>query len=256
MNEKRSKILGTVIFLLLISTILFLIFSPAKKISESKIEMIEVAGNALLNETDYLSYTKLNEVSFYKDLPLSVVKDRFEKHPYIKKADVEFTSKNKITVTVSEHRISAVVFNGADAFFISENFQLLPLYSNTKFVDYPIISNPKNSASFKSLAFIKDGDIIQSFKIIEAARLANLKLLEKLSEINLRNGGDVVLTFSGLKPPVIFGRNNEAEKLVYLAKLLSSEEEGKDIIESSEYIDLRFADEVYLGRIEKTSLAE
>jgi cell division septal protein FtsQ len=89
MHKNYGKILGTILFILLISCILYLTFFPTKKINKGDIEMIEISGNHLLNESDYLLFTRLNDLSFNHDIPLQVIKDRFEKHPYISHADVE-----------------------------------------------------------------------------------------------------------------------------------------------------------------------
>jgi hypothetical protein len=90
-------------------------------------------------------------------------------------------------------------------------------------------------------------DLIQAFKIIDAAGLTDTKILKKLSEINLRSGGDIVLSFSGFRSPVIFGRGKEAEKMISLEMLITNLFEGRNLLAESDYVDLRFADNIYLG---------
>jgi hypothetical protein len=97
-------------------------------------------------------------------------------------------------------------------------------------------------------------EIKQAFKIIDAAKLANEGILKRLSEINLRHGGDIILTFSGIKTPVIFGKNGAAKKLVYLDIIWDDMVSGKNLVENSEYIDLRFANEIYVGKSENTGM--
>jgi hypothetical protein len=138
--------------------------------------------------------------------------------------------------------------------FITDQFELLPLFGNTKFNDLPIISNLPPGEAYKPLSKLNTDEIKQAFKIIDAAKLANEGILKRLSEINLRHGGDIILTFSGIKTPVIFGKNGAAKKLVYLDIIWDDMVSGKNLVENSEYIDLRFANEIYVGKSENTGM--
>lgn len=247
MHEKKGKILGTILFILLISCILYLTFFPAKEINKGELKMIEISGNNLLSENDYLTFTKLNDLSFNREVTLPVIKDRFEKHPYISKADIE-SNGNEARIILSEKRIVALILSGTNPYFISDDFQVLPMFSNTKFEDLPVISNPHITEMIRPLAVLQNEDIKAAFKIIEAAKKVDMNLYKRLSEINLRNGGDIILTFSGITPPFIFGRGEEAKKMIYLQIMWDGILDGNSLIEESDYIDLRFANEVYIGK--------
>lgn len=255
MPESKSKIAGLLIFVLLVFVLIYLIVYTSGRNKDSKMKTIEVIGNTLLSQYDYLEFTKLDDQSNFTGLSLPVIKARFEKHPYIKQADVEFSGKHDVKVYLTEKKILAVLLGGKDPYLISENYEVLPLLLNTK-LDYPVISNCIGIKDIKPLKIIKSEDMKDAFKIIDAARLCDKNLFKSLSEIDLRNGGDIVLTFSGLKSPVIFGKGNAAKKIVYLYELWHSSLEGKNIIDNSSYIDLRFANEIYLGSLEKTGLTE
>jgi cell division septal protein FtsQ len=83
-----SKIFGIFFFIALVSILFYLILLP-KKIIERNINKIELSGNKFLNGNDYLKQTKLSGADNYNNIPLAVIKDRLEKHPYISRADVE-----------------------------------------------------------------------------------------------------------------------------------------------------------------------
>jgi cell division septal protein FtsQ len=247
MSDGRGKILGTILFIILSLCLIYLTFFTVEKTNKGGIEMIEIAGNSLLSENDYLSFCNLDDISHYSNLTLPVIKDRLEKHPYVQTADVELKDYNKVRVVLTEKKIMAVVLSGTDPYFIAGNFIVLPLMQNTKFSDLTVISNPRESNKLKPLSLFKNNDMVNAFKIIDAARLTNVNILKRLSEINLRNGGDIVLTFSGIKAPVVFGRGEEAKKMVYLEIMWESIIEGKNFVDEADYIDLRFANEVYVG---------
>jgi cell division septal protein FtsQ len=254
MSENRGKILGTIVFLVLISVLFYLIFFLAEHNGKGEIEMIEVTGNNLLNEIDYLNFTMLRNIASAEDIPLPIVKDRFEKHPYVRSAEVELSASNKAKVLLTEKKIMAVILIEPEPYFLTEEFQLLPMFINTKFVDVPVISNAGLNRNAKPLSYLRTENLEQAFKIIDALKLTNMKISAALSEINLRSGGDIVLTFSGLKAPVIFGKHNAANKMVYLEMLWDKILEGKSLVANSEYVDLRFANEIFIGSAEKTGL--
>ena len=218
--------------------------------------MIEITGNRLLPVSEYLSFTKLDDSTQYRTLNLFSIKEKFEKHPYIEKVDLEDLGNQIVKVYLTEKNLEAVLISSGEPHFISDEFQILPMLPNTKYVDLPVISNLVNDQKVQVMSYLKSDEIKQSFRIIEAMKLTNESLYKRLSEINLRNGGDIVLTFSGLKPPVIFGKGEAAKKMVYLDLMLNGMSNGSSLADSSEYIDLRFANEIYLGSAEKIGLSE
>lgn len=254
MRERNSKIIGVLIFIVLVSGILYLTFFTKKGINKGEIKMIGITGNNLLSANDYLKFAKLNDPTKYSDLKLPVIYDRILKHPYVASADVEYDGVSEVNIDIVEKNIKAVVLNGGEPMFITDQFELLALLPYTKFNDLPIISNLSDSESYKPLSFLKTDEIKQAFEIIDAAKLTNESIWKHLSEINLRKGGDIRLTFSGIKTPVLYGNGGAAKKLVYLDIIWNDMLSGKNIVENSEYIDLRFANEIYVGGIENTGL--
>jgi cell division septal protein FtsQ len=255
MRKNYGKILGTILFILLISCILYLTFFSAKKINNGNIEMIEISGNNLLNENDYLMFTRLNDLSFNHNIPIRVIKDRFEKHPYISRVDVE-ENDNKAKIILSEKKIIAVILNNAEPYFLTEDFQVLPMFSDTKLADLPIIRSSSENYQIKPLNFIKNSDVIDAFKIIDAAKKTDTNIYKRISEIDLRKGGDIILNMTGIKTPIVFGRGEEARKMSYLEIIWDGILDGNSLIRESDYIDLRFANEVYIKQTEITGLTE
>jgi len=255
MHKNYGKILGTILFILLISCMLYLTFFSAKKINKGNIETIEISGNNLLNENDYLMFTRLNDLSFNHNIPLRIIKDRFEKHPYISHVDVE-ENGSKAKILLSEKKIVAVILNNAEPFFLTEDFQVLPMFSDTKLTDLPIIRNSSENYQIKPLDYIKNPDVIDAFKIIDAAKKTDMNIYKRISEIDLRKGGDIILNLTGIKTPIVFGRGEEARKMIYLGIIWDGILEGNSLIRNSDYIDLRFANEVYVKQNEIIGLTE
>jgi cell division septal protein FtsQ len=256
MTEKSSKILGTFVFVVLISGLIYLVFFSNKKTDKREIRMIEIYGNHLLPVNEYMSFTKLVDNSKFGNLTLQDIKERFEKHPYVLNADVELAGGNTVKVHLTEKNIEAVLLSTGEPNLITDNFQTIPLMPNTRFMDFPVISNSSNDKEIKPLSYLKTNDIVEAFKIIESAKMTNVNMAKRLSEINLRKGGDIILTLSGVKPPVIFGKGEAPKKMVYLDIMWSKIIGQNSLADNSDYIDLRFSDEIFVGTSEKTGITE
>jgi len=259
-RETKIKIIGTGIFIILLLGIAYLVYHSNKIDKNEIIESVKVTGNRLLSENDYLTFTRLSELSNKNKFSLPVIKSRFEKHPYVLKADVKFISEKKVKVFLIEKRIYGVIIRGSEALFVAEGFQVLPVFPNTKVFDFPVISNIDEERTLKPLKKFRNKDIVQAFKIIDAIHITSEKLWSKLSEINFKsqinfiNENDIVLTISGINPSVIFGRGNEASKIVGLETLLKGFSNDKNFLAESDYIDLRFNQSIYIGNTQRVEL--
>lgn len=252
MNGIRSSRLGVVVFVGLIFILIFLIYSNNQAKKKRVIDMIEIVGNKILSKENYRKFTGLEDLSKNEGLTLRGIKDRFERHPYIKRADVEYVGNNTVIVDVVEKKIYAILLIDSEPYFITDTFQILPIMDGIKYFNFPVISNIIIKKKIKPFEKLENDEIIEAFKIIDAIKLVNKEMLKYLTEINMRNGGDIILTFSGIKPPVIFGKGQTAKKIIYLEALWNSIKNNENYISDSEYIDLRFAGEIYLGEVEKT----
>ena len=112
----------------------------------------------------------------------------------------------------------------------------------------PVISNVNlNLKSYDNESFHSDG-LVRAFKIIDAAKIVNDEMYKDLTEINLRYGGDIILRFSGISYPVIFGKGSEGKKVVVLSSIWKGLNEKDKLFKNSSYVDLRFNNEIFIGK--------
>lgn len=248
MKDRASKISGLFFFLVLSTGIIYIITS-AQAVEKDKYTSIDINGNKLLRAEEYLDYSGLTDTSKYNELTLAEVKAAIEKHPYITSAEVSFDGVNAIVVELREKKPKAVVLNRNKFSLITENCELLPVTNRNVIVGLPIITNPETAG--KTLA---EGDGFNSaFRIIDAIKLVDENLAGNLAEINLRNGGDIIIMFSNLPLPVVFGKGNVVRKILSLKNIwYGFLGEGKSVY-SLNYIDLRYENKIFIG---KRKLAE
>lgn len=210
---------------------------------------IEVTENTLLPAKEYLRYAGLSDSTKYEDLTLLEVKTRIEKHPYLRKAEVEFDGVNKILVEVQEKEIKATLLQKNELKLITSDLETLPLFPPTAIMDLPVISdlglNKKKDFNKEKMEF--------AFRIIDAISMSDTNIRKNLAEINLRKSGDVILTFTGFKFPVLFGKNDEVRKALILKDLWQQLYDEEIINGNTEYLDLRYKNKVFIGK-RKTEL--
>ena len=244
MSERRSKLFGLFVLLLLTFGFVYLFITGSKANVKEVYNQIEITGNKLLPAREYLRYAGLNDSSKYSELTLLEVKNRFEKHPYMRKAEVEFDGINKILVEVAEKEIKAVLLQKNKLKLVTDDLETLPLFPPSDIRDLPVISNlitsEKNSIDSTAIQF--------AFRIIDAISLSDTNVRKSLAEINLRNGADVILTFTGLNFPILFGKNDEVRKALILKNLWPRLMNDERINIETEYIDLRYKNKVFIGK--------
>ncbi len=247
MYENKRKIFSIILFSsLLLAIIVLIIFNRENKTGEN-IKMIEISGNKLMSSDEYKNFIQEKTKPNYS-FNLSVLKDRVLKHPYVYNADVEFVGEEKALINIKEKVIIAILLHNGEPLFISDKLEVLPILSNSRFSSIPIISNIKDLENVKLFSTIKSSVLSDALRIIDAIRYTDRKMLLSLSEINLRNGGDIILTFSGIKPPIIFGKGSTARKIIYLETIWPGLLKGEMLVNNSSYIDLRFANEIFVGK--------
>ena len=250
MSERRSKFFGLVVFLVLIIGFSYLMITGSKASLKEVYNQIEVTENTLLPAKEYLRYAGLSDSTKYENLTLLEVKTKIEKHPYLRKAEVEFDGVNKILVEVQEKEIKAALLQKNELKLLTGDLETLPLFPPTVIEELPVISNLNS----REKNFHSKENILFAFRIIDAISLSDTSVRKNLAEINIRRGGDAILTFSGFKFPVLFGKGDEVRKALVLKDLWQQLSNNENPFEKTDYLDLRYKNKVFIGK-SKTDLA-
>ncbi len=234
-----------ILFLFLITAgILFLAFSIDNKTNHG-VEIIELNGDSYLSNDLYFKFAGLDNKDDYANLNLAIIKDRIEKHPYVERAFIK-NDKNKVVIEIEEKDVDVVIYSNEQAYLITSKSELLPLLQYTENINFPVIKNPAVDKTGK--LNIKNKDLITALKIIKAIQFADASMFEDLSEIDLRNGKDIVAYFSSLNYPVVLGRQNEIKKILYFNSFWSKVKDN-NVNEMISYADLRYNKQLLIGKI-------
>ena len=250
--SKFAQILS-ISFLLIVIGLMIYLSIGLKSGNDYKINNISIEGNIHLSKEQYLNYANLLDKTVYGKLSVQIIKDRIEKHPYVKLADVRYEGAGRASVKIIEKIFDSILIDSSSQYILTENLQLLPLLPETINIDYPVISNAFFGSNIKVLSSMKTNlDIVTASKIISTVRLINPELEKDFSSIDLQNGGEILLYLSSANYAIKIGRGYEIKKVVYFNNLWSYLK-GKEINNYLEYVDLRYGGHVYLGIIDSTN---
>ena len=251
MSGRITKIFGLFVTLGLLSGVIYFSLFLYEDKGREVISDMKIVGNHLLESDKYLKFAMLQDTSEYEFLSLNDIKKKFIDHYYIKDVKLKTNGKGTAIVTLTEKDLFAFILAGNESYFITHDYEVLPVIPGTEFSDLPVITNIKDSKEIKANTFCETEDLVQAFRIINAAKVVDRKLALKLSEINLKKGGDVIITFSEQLCPVLFGRKNEIAKMLAL-KELKTDLKLNSLTRESKYIDLRFSNSAFLGQSDNT----
>lgn len=244
MNNKE-KIIGIITATFLFLFVVFLIFFTSIKSENRLIDGIIIQGANVLPKAEYLKFSRLNKGDLNK-LSLFEIRQRFLPHKYLKNADVEVTLDHKVSVHIEERKFIATLINKSIMFLVNEDGELTEVIENTNVLDFPAITNIRNYNK-NGIERPDKSEIKEAEGIINSSKIVNWRLYSELSEVNMRDGGEIVLSFSHLGMPVLLGRKNYLEKIVKLNALENKKEEFSSLLQNSAYLDLRYENNIFIG---------
>lgn len=239
MNELRPNKIGVIILLVLASA---LIVGANMWKTSLRVRKVEVCGNRLVeaNEVIQLVQVRLGELLSAADL--TEIQHNVLSHYYVKDALVERDLPGTLRVTVTERSPIAIVTR-TETVYLDEDGVVLPRTVSRNLYDLPVISGIPGSVPMRLGSHLGLDDVTEALGILTALKFMSPELYHTISEIQLRNGGDIVLYSADGGVPIIFGRGGIASKLVRLETFWNTvvHDRGSQALQ---YVDLRYEDQV------------
>jgi len=248
----KDKIVGITLFSVLTLGVFFLIFLSNKNQDKNRFRDVVIHGEKLLSKDSYLNYCFAGDNVWASRKTLPQLREELLNHPYIHDVDIEFTTDKKAVAYLKEKIVKALILVEGKPFLITEDFEILTILENTNILDFPTVNNSK-LAVVKEHEKVAEPGIVEAFKIIDITRLFSEELYSNLSEINLRHGKEIILSFSDDYAQVVLGKDGFSRKLNTLSGL-KSDKKFSELVKSCNYIDLRYDNYVYLGMNEKIGI--
>lgn len=238
MNLKKQ--IGLLLFIALTALIVFMYLSVDTP-NKINVKFIEISGNKYLDSEDYAKFAKLENRETYNNLTIGLIKDRFEKHPYVSYADVRYDGSGKVSVVLHEKNFKAIVIDEGNEYLVDDNLKMEPLLSFTKNIDLPVLLGINTKVKGK-----RNKNLLLGMKLVSAAELANQRMNTDISEIEIRKDNSVLIRFIYNDYYLNLGNEKVIYRLAEFGSIydkLNSDKNAKNI----EYIDMRFNEQICLG---------
>ena len=250
--KKLAKILSFLFFPVLLALIFYIAFSVDYE-QPYKISVIEINGGKHLANEKYFAYAGLEDKSNYEELTLPVIKNRLEKHPYVKRADVLYAGEGKVQVEITEKDFWAILITGEREFVLTKDFETLPVLKYSQQMYYPIISDNALAGKIHDFDYVKNiTELKPAFKLLDAAKVINPKLYDNLSEIAYDSANDLSVFFTFSDYELLIEKKRPVAELYYFNALWKYLE-SNPVSENIDYIDLRYKGKIFLGMKENVN---
>ena len=210
--------------------------------SNLKVKRVTIEGNRIVETAEITQLIKVPKNTQLQDVDLMAVRHDILSHHFIKDAVVERDLPATLKITIKE-RVPLAIINSAEILYLDADGVVLPHSMSKQLFDLPVLTGMPEGTSLTPGTMIKHPDIQEALQILATSKLVNKELYHMISEVRLRNGGDIVLYAAEWGVPIIFGRGEIANKLIRLESFWNSvvRERGFDTLQ---YVDLRFDDQV------------
>lgn len=210
--------------------------------SNLTVSKVTVEGNRIVEVNEILQLAQVKPGTPLYDLDLAAIRNNVVSNFFIKDAVVERDLPSTIRITVHERSPIAII-NRADILYIDEEGVILPHSISKETFDLPILSGLPSIVSLNVGTTLRNDDVQEALTILLASKLVSKELYHLISEVHLRNGGDIVLYAAEWGVPIIMGRGDIACKLVRLETFWNEvvRQRGSQALQ---YVDLRYEDQV------------
>ncbi|MBI2620221.1 MAG: FtsQ-type POTRA domain-containing protein [Ignavibacteriales bacterium] len=206
------------------------------------VRKILVEGNRVVDANEILQLAHVQPGMKLYDLDLMVIRRDVLSHYFLNSVLVERDLPSTIRITVVERTPLAMV-NRDGILYLDQDGVVLPHQVSRELFDLPIVTGIPNTTRLAMGTTLKHPDIREALVILSTAKAVSRELYHLISEVCLREGGDIILYTAEEGIPVLFGRGHVSSKLVRLDTFWNSvvRERG---IQDLEYIDLRYENQV------------
>jgi cell division protein FtsQ len=239
MNETKPKTKGVFV---LVAIAVCLVFGANAWKSSLLVNQIRIDGNRIVGANEIIQLTQISKGMLLYKTDLTAIQHNVMGHHYIKDAIVERNLPNSVHIQVVE-RVPIAIVNLAENLYLDEDGVVLPRNVSHQIFDLPVISGISASEQLSLGSTVKQSDVLEALQLLTAMKAVNRPMYHNISEVQVRNGGDIVLYSADGGVPIIFGRGEVPEKLVLLETFWNKVVRTRGT-QSLQYVDLRYQDQI------------
>ncbi len=227
------KAIFTILMIVLFGGLWFAAHSWSKNLEVLK---VYVYGTNYIDHDEILELVALPDGILFEDINLGEIRQRVERHPYVRTASVNRDFPSAIRVSIRERTPSALLVGSRMAVIDEENI-VIPVRHGEPLRNLSIVSG-----SFRIPQpgdTLRHASIDRALQVLRATRETDEVLHHLFSEIQILDDGSLVAYTTDNGVPVFIGKDVNAQKLIAFKEFWLQEVApvGADQIQS---IDIRF----------------
>jgi len=239
MNESKPKIFPV---LMLIALAVCLGFGANAWKSSLKITQVKIDGNRIVNTNEIMQLTQVHIGAPLYKANLTAIQRNVMSHHYIKDALIERNLPNSIHIRIFE-RVPIAMVNLSEPLYLDEDGVILPKSVSYKVFDLPMISGISGKDPLVLGSTLAQPVEIEALQLLAVLRTVNRPLYHNISEIQIRNGEDIVIYSAEGGVPIIFGYGDLPSKLIRLEVFWNDIVRTRGV-QYLQYVDLRYQDQI------------
>ncbi len=208
-----------------------------------RVTKVVIEGAMYFSEKDVRARAAVPAKALLDTVSLSAIRARLVTHPYIRDARVSRTYPDAVTITIDERvPVASFTLNGAIR-YIDEEGVVLPYLRSEMHYDLPMITGIPELNRTRIGEVVEGEEYFEALGILVSAMETDSSIFRLISEVDMKEGGDIALYSSDDAVLIKFGRGDERRKFLLLRTFWDKfAREGGT--ENLEYLDLRFSDQV------------
>ena len=204
--------------------------------------IITINGASVLNETAYIKYMQKSGIDS-TNIKSNFILESLYNHPYIAAARLSHRYPNRIIIDISE-RLPFAMVNKDPMIMLDRESYVLPNIENIDDYNIPILSKYNTAPELYPLG--KQSLSIKIKETISWLEKLNTKypdLYNKISEITLASGDEIILILEENPTKIMLGNNNTFHKLEILKNFQKTLNKKKEITDYA-YLDMRYNNQI------------
>lgn len=242
-RPKRGRTgLGLILMSLLLAGMLAVTLGANAWKKDLPVRSVTVEGNAILSTAEILKIADIPKNARLFDLDLAAVRSRLQQNPFVRTVSVNREGSSGVLIDLEE-RVPLAAVVSDQLLYVDDEGYVLPAARSDRMYDLPVLTGALPAGDCRPGRRIAKSAVLQALDLLLLSREFSDELYRGISEISVREDGDLILYTSDAGVPVIIGQGDLPVKLAKFNGF------WREIVarrgpQQLQYVDLRFEDQV------------
>jgi cell division protein FtsQ len=239
--ERRGVVGAALLGVLIVIIVGGLIAAQAWK-QDLRVSQVRVEGNRIVPTSTILGLAAVPRGARLFDVDLLQIYQRVRRNPFVQEVVVQRNLPNGIDIQIAEREPVAVLSAG-QLFYVDADGVVLPLINANVVFDLPVLTGAIPARECIPGKPLTRPAVREALRLLRVSRELSEQLPRRISEVNIRDDGDLIAYTAEFGIPVIFGQGDLALKLAKLDAFWNDIVSNRGTLELAS-LDVRFEDRV------------